>query len=334
MNKINSDKKSCPAKMTTIGGQALIEGIMMRGPERTAVSVRLANGEIDTDFFETKKISDKIKCLGWPVIRGVVNYVESMKFGYKALMHSAEKAGLEKSDESDSMRDSDTEQQNVPEPDEKSSPLFTVLMAVSSVIGVAIAVFLFMALPTFAFNFLETRFAPIAPFKVFVEGTIKIALFIAYLAAVTLMKDIKRVFMYHGAEHKAIFCYEYAEELTTENVMKQKRFHPRCGTSFLIIMLLVAIVFEGALIMIFPVLKTYNILWILLKIALILPICGCGYELIKICGRHYNLFTRIISAPGLWVQRLTTKEPDEKMVEVAITALKAVIPENPEVDKW
>ncbi|MBQ2319010.1 MAG: DUF1385 domain-containing protein, partial [Clostridia bacterium] len=159
-------------------------------------------------------------------------------------------------------------------------------------------------------------------------------IFIIYVAIVSQMKDIKRVFMYHGAEHKTIFCYEHGKELTVENVRTERRFHPRCGTSFLILMLIVSIVFYSIIAKIFPSIAANRFIWMTLKIVCLPIIVGLGYELIKLCGRHDNFFTRIIAAPGVWVQRLTTKEPDDSMIEVAITAMSAVIPENDEDDKW
>ena len=362
---MKKNDKKCRGKMTTIGGQALLEGIMMRGPSKTAVSVRVPSGVIETEYMEEYRIKDKIKFLGFPVIRGIVNYIESMKLGYKALMLSADKAGIEeelsKEEVSEDSSEILTEEPVLDIIDEeisdvviveeeikteekpekkKGSILFGIIMVISTVLGFAIAIVLFMALPTFIYNFLNKLVSSTASpdvlhsWKAVIEGIIKMGIFILYLSLVTLMRDIKRVFQYHGAEHKAIFCYEAGEELTVENIQKYKRFHPRCGTSFLIIMLIVAIVFEGALLVVFPALSTYNALWVALKIALIFPICGCGYELIRICGRFNNLFTKIVSSPGLWVQRLTTKEPEDDMVSVAIEALKAVIPEDSNEDNW
>lgn len=166
------------------------------------------------------------------------------------------------------------------------------------------------------------------------EGVLKIIIFVIYLILVSQMKDIKRVFMYHGAEHKTIFCYEHGNELTVENVRKEKRFHPRCGTSFLILMLIVSIIFYMIIARIFPDLASNIVLWMLIRIACLPLLVGVGFELIKFCGRHDNFVTKIISAPGVWLQRITTKEPDDSMIEVAIEAMTAVIPENSEDDRW
>jgi uncharacterized protein YqhQ len=217
--------------------------------------------------------------------------------------------------------------------DEKLGENFMkVLMVISSVLGVALAVLLFFFLPTWIFQLLGMVFPPLAKtaggaipvWQSITEGLLKIAIFLGYILICSQMKDMKRVFQYHGAEHKTIFCYENDLELTVENVKKMKRFHPRCGTSFLLLMLLVGIVI-GLFIPAFP-----TIPWLrpVIKILLLPLTCGIGYELIKICGKHDNLATKIIAAPGLWAQRITTKEPDETMCEVAIKAMKAVIPDD------
>lgn len=166
------------------------------------------------------------------------------------------------------------------------------------------------------------------------EGVLKIIIFLGYIALTALMKDIKRTYMYHGAEHKSIFCYEKGLPLTVENVRKQIRFHPRCGTSFLVLVLVVSILVSSLVLKIFPALKTVTWAWIIVKILLIPLIMGFGYELIRFCGKHNNLLSKIVAAPGLWVQRLTTKEPEDDMIEVAIAALNEVIPEDPEDDIW
>lgn len=315
---MKSKKGQC--RYTSIGGQALIEGIMMRGPQKTSVCCRTPSGEISTDFIDDKRVKDKIKILGWPVIRGIVNLIESFKLGYKALMISADKSMEEeiKTEEN---------QKGIP------APLMAVLTTLAAIAGVAIAAVLFMYLPAWLFDTLlsdvcQRIFGSVSIAKPVFEGILKMALFIAYIAAVALMKDIKRMFMYHGAEHKTIFCYEHGDELTVENVRKYRRFHPRCGTSFMVLMLIISIVVSSIVGIIFSRLldASFRPLWIAVKILLIPVICGFGYELIKFCGRHDNKLTHIISAPGMWMQRLTTKEPDDSMIEVAIAALKEVLP--------
>ncbi len=300
-------------KYTSIGGQALIEGIMMRGPQKTALAVRKNTGEIHTEFLHFTPIAKKYKILGLPVIRGVVNFAESMINGYKALMLSADISGL--AEEEDGQK--------------PSNAVFASVMAVASVLAVALSVFLFIYLPALLFDGLAYIVGrDISAFASLFEGIVKIIIMVLYMLAVSNMKDIKRVFMYHGAEHKTIFCFEAGLELTPENAAKQKRLHPRCGTSFLILMLLVGILTSSLLNVIFPTIRQIRILWVLIKILLIPLICGLGYELIKICGKYDNTLTRIISAPGMWLQKITTKEPTPDMLEIAITALKAVLPEE------
>lgn len=317
-------KKSC--KYTSIGGQALIEGIMMRGPEKTALAVRLPEGGIDISFLNFTSVSSKHPILKLPVIRGVVSFAESMIQGYKALSVSAEKSGFAEEEGKGEKTEKDKK---------KESAFMAVIMAAASVLAVVLAVVLFVYLPALAFDGIEMIFGKgISGWAPVFEGVIKVVILVAYMALVSLMKDIKRVFMYHGAEHKTIFCYESGEDLTVENVRRQKRFHPRCGTSFLILMVLVSIIVSFIITAAFPGLREITPLWVAVKILLIPLVCGIGYELIKFCGRHDNALTKIISAPGVWLQHITTKEPDDSMIEVAIAAMKEVIPENPEDAKW
>lgn len=314
------------AKYTSIGGQALIEGIMMKSPEKTALAVRMPNKEIDISYFDEKSIKEKYKILGLPIIRGVVGFVESMIQGYKAMMISADKSGFTDFEEEESEEKMSEEKKNL---------FFNIIMVIGVVLGVALAVVLFMLLPRLVVSGLRlvfhTDFSPVV--RSSIEQLIKLSVFVLYVWLVSFMKDIKRVFMYHGAEHKTIFCYEKGLELTVENVRQQKRFHPRCGTSFMILMILISIIFSTVVQMIFP--SVYNIywLWVAVKILLVPIVCGAGYEVLKICGRYDNIVTKIISAPGLWLQRITTCEPEDDMIEIAIAALKACEPENPDVDR-
>ncbi len=304
-------------KKTSIGGQALIEGIMMRGPETTAMAVRHVSGKIIIEEWETAG-KNKPRFMRLPFVRGIFNFIDSLRFGYKCLMRSAELSGLEEEEE---------------EKDKKkgvSPQLMNFLMALSAVLGVAVAVVLFVWLPAFLFRGL-CKAAPAfnhALLRGVFEGVFRIVLFVGYIALVAQMKDIKRVFMYHGAEHKTIFCYEQGKPLTVENIRPECRFHPRCGTSFMILMLLVGMIVS----MLIPDMN--SVLRTVVKILTIPAVVGVGYELIKLAGRKDNLFTRIISAPGLWMQRLTTKEPDDSMIECAIAAMERVIPNDPEADKW
>ncbi len=313
-------------KKTSIGGQALIEGIMMRGPKMTAMAVRNPEGEIVLEKWETE-VSAKKGVRKIPFVRGIFNFIDSMRFGYKCLMRSAEIAGLEEKPKKPEETEGDSSDSK------KGTSLgMTLLMILSVVLGVVLALGLFVALPTFLYSLLA-RFIPFFSednrfLKSAFEGVLKVLILIGYLAAVSLMKDIRRTFMYHGGEHKTIFCYEQGLPLTVENVRAQRRFHPRCGTSFLILMILVSILIS----MLIPVgIPTY--LRVIIKLCLLPLIMGIGYELIKLAGKHDNLFTRIISAPGLWLQRITVLEPDDDMIECAIMAMNEVIP-NDESDNW
>ncbi|MBO5106670.1 MAG: DUF1385 domain-containing protein [Clostridia bacterium] len=346
-------------KKISIGGQALIEGIMMKSPEKTAMAVRTPDKSIDIEYIEEKHIKDKLPFLGWPVLRGVVNFIESMILGYKTLMMSADKSGmtdLEEAEEKEKkrireekkrqkliakgkispdeaeMQSAEGEDNSSADDKKSNSALITVIMVLGVILGVALALFLFMWLPTAIFNGLNHLFSGAIndKFRPLIEGVLKISIFVGYVALTSLTKDIKRVFMYHGAEHKTIFCLENELELNVENVKKQSRFHPRCGTSFMILMLVVGILINLIIVTLFPEITGLTIIWVLIKILMVPLICGIGYELIRFCGKHNNLLTRIISAPGMWVQRLTTKEPEEDMIEVAIAAIEAVLPEDPE----
>ena len=313
-------------KYTAIGGQALIEGIMMKSPEKTALAVRMPDKNIDITYLEDKSIKEKIKFLKLPVIRGVVTFIESMIQGYKAMMISADKSGFTDIEEEDEK----------PISDKKKNAIISAVMIIGTVLGVALSVVLFMALPRYAVSLFglifrtDLRKVALGPA---IEQIIKLAIFVGYVYIVSLTKDIKRVFMYHGAEHKTIFCYEKGLPLTVENVRFQKRFHPRCGTSFLILMILVSIIFSIIIQLIFPGVYKIAWLWIIVKILMIPIVCGAGYEVLKACGKYDNLFIRIISAPGLWLQRITTKEPADDMIEIAIAALKACEPAVPDVDR-
>lgn len=319
--------------MTKIGGQALIEGIMMKGVSKGAMAVRMKDGSIDVEEWELKPKKWYNKT---PIIRGGINFIESMAEGYSYMMKSAEKSG---------MLDEDGEE----EPsrfekwlDEKLGDKLTgVIMAIAMVLGVALAVFLFALVPTYLFDWIETLVqADISMWQSTFEGVLRMVLFVGYMAVVAQMKDIRRTYEYHGAEHKTIACYEADEELTVENVKKHTRFHPRCGTSFIILSLLVSV-------LVYTIVPIKPAEWwgiestalgalarVGIKLLLLPVVVGIAYELIRIAGRHNNLFTRIISAPGLWMQRLTTREPDDKQIEIAIAAIKPVLPKEGEDDRW
>ena len=318
--------KCTTKKITSIGGSALLEGIMMRGPKNTSVAVRKEDGSIYKQDVEFNPIAKKSAFFRIPIIRGIFGFIDSMRLSYKCLMISADVAMEDagKTEEEPSKLEKWLD-------DKLGDKLTSIIMVIAAVLGVALAVFLFFFVPSWLFKFLMSFFPgwdtaswQYSLLKSVFEGMLKIILFISYIAVISLMPDMKRTFMYHGAEHKTIFCYENDLELTVENVKKQSRFHPRCGTSFLIIMLLVGIIIGFFI-------RIENVfLRVVVKILLLPLTMGVGYELIKVCGRYQNTFTRIVSAPGMWAQHITTKEPDDKMMEIAIAAMQDVIPENGE----
>ncbi len=405
-------------RRTSIGGQALLEGIMMRGPGRSSIAVRKPDGGIMLETEETAPLSKKINRI--PIVRGVYSFVSSMMIGYKALMRSAEIAmpedekeegvkssaakpevtpaeaaeAAEKTAETADQAAETAEQAagtaeqaaetaeqaaeaaeqtaeaaeqaaeaaektaetegktaeaatatkesadaagKTPETENKKNGGMTAVMILSAVLGVALALLLFKVIPEAVYGLLAKLFPGMTGagygyslLRSALTGIMKVMILVGYMAAVSQMKDIKRTFMYHGAEHKSIFCYEKGLELTVENVRKQIRFHPRCGTSFLVLSVLVSIFFT----MFIPaqLVPGSEILNVLARTGiglLLLPvIMGCGYELIKFAGRHDNALTKIISAPGVWLQHITTKEPEDGMIECAIAALKEVIPDD------
>lgn len=318
-------EKNINNKKLSIGGQALIEGIMMMGPEGAAVSVRTPDGSIDTEKIQVKHLKDKFKFLGWPIIRGIVNYIESMTFGYKCLMMSAEKSELDDIDAADE-NSSKLDKWLSEHLNEK---VMGVLTAVASVLGIGLAFLLFFYLPTISVKFLnEITNDAIVNFKALFEGIIRMIIFVVYIALVSLMKDIKRTFMYHGAEHKTIFCYENGLELTVENVKKQSRFHPRCGTSFIFVIIIISVIISSAISVAFKGIHDNTALWMIIKLMILPLIAGISYEFIKYAGKHDNVLVKILAAPGLWMQRLTTKEPDEAMIEVALEAFISVLPDD------
>ena len=301
---------------TSVGGQALMEGIMMRGPKKICVAVRKPDGEIDLTMEDVKHHKwQKI-----PFVRGAFSMIENLVLGYRYLMHSAEVSMPEEEQEEPGKLDKWLQ--------EHTGPKFqNFLMGLAAVMGGMLAIVLFMVLPTAIVGGVN-HFVNLGWGKVLLEGALKIAMFVIYLFLCTRMKDIHRLFEYHGAEHKTIACYEAGEELTVENIRRHCRFHPRCGTSFMILVLIVSI-------LLFSVLPWSSTgLRVFLKLLLLQVVMGISYELIKLAGRYDNLATRIISAPGLWLQRLTTFEPDDSMIEVAIAAVKPVLPSRPEDGLW
>lgn len=304
---------------TSIGGQALIEGIMMRGPKKQAMVVRTPDKLVVREE-ELKFIKERYPILGWPIIRGTVNFVSSMASGIRALTFSVE-CMPEEEQEKPSKFDLWIEKKFGGEKAEK------IIIGIAVALGVCLSIGLFVLLPTVIAGALNSA-TDSTILKNLTEGVIRIVIFLIYLWLATKMKEIARVWMYHGAEHKTIFCYEKGLPLTVENARGQSRFHPRCGTSFLILVMIVSI-------LVFSVVSWSNV-WMRmgLRILLLPVVVGISYELIKWAGRNDNLLTRIVSAPGKALQRLTTKEPDDSMLEVAIEAIKLVIPEKEGEDKW
>ncbi len=382
-------KNEC--KKTSIGGQALIEGIMMRGPKYTAMAVRDPQGKMVLEKWKTSA-KEPPKWAKLPIVRGVYSFISSMVTGYKSLMRSAEISGLEEAEEelrrekeekkakklakkkglteAEAVAEATEYPENQEEPavaesvevklgeatkektekakkdkkDKKeSSPLVAAVMVIGSVLGVVLSVGLFIVLPVWIYKWCT----PIIPesvtsnmwldtlVKSVFEGVLRIIVLVIYMLLVSLMKDIRRTFRYHGAEHKTIFCYEHGNKLTVENVRREGRFHPRCGTSFLILMLIVGIFVSFFIDPLFLLITKdptifdttkYTVMRTGIKLLLTPIIMGLGYELIKFAGRHDNIVTKIISAPGVWLQHITVLEPDDGMIECAIKAFVEVMP--------
>lgn len=314
---MKKEKKMKNPRLGTVGGEAVLEGVMMKSGDRYAVSVRKEDGSIQTVRDSCVSIRKRVKILNIPVVRGVVNMVETMMLSYKALSISAEAMGIDEAEEESRFEKWLREK--------LGKNIMDIVMGISMVLGVALGVGLFFFLPIWITKGIDAvAGGSLGWLKNVIEGLIKIAIFVGYLWAVSLMKDIRRTFEYHGAEHKSIFCYESGEELTPENVAKFKRFHPRCGTSFLFVMLILSIFINSL-----PFVTWDNMLLRMVTKLLLLPlIVGIGYELLMFTGKHDNAFTRIIAAPGMWMQRLTTREPDLEQIAVAIRSIKAVLPEE------
>ena len=315
-------EKNC--RLGTVGGQAVIEGVMMKNKDEFALAVRMPEGNIRVTKDKCKSVKEKFKFLGWPIIRGVVNMIESLILSMKTLTISADAFGIEEEET----------KFEIWLKEKFGKSLLDFVMVIAMILGVALGVGLFFFLPLFISSSLfdkageETKW-----YATLIEGGIKIAIFVGYIWLVSFMKDIKRVFEYHGAEHKTIFCYEAGEDLTPENVKKYKRFHPRCGTSFIFVILLLSIL-VSSIVYSFPIMKSNIILKFASKLLTLPLTVGIGYEFIRFAGKHDNVITRILSAPGLWMQRITTREPDETQIEVAIASLKCALPEEfPEAEE-
>lgn len=301
---------------TTIGGQAVLEGVMMKGVLRSAMAIRKPDGSIHLETWDNP-------ARHWynrkPFIRGIFNFIETLASGYRCLMRSADISteGLETEEPSKFDRWLE---------EKCGDKLMKVISAVSSVIGILLALGLFMFLPSFLVGLLQP-WLPEWSMSI-LEGLIKMVILLGYLAAVSLIPDMRRLFQYHGGEHKTIACYEAGEELTVENVRRFPRFHPRCGTSFLFLILLVSILVNSVVTWDNALIRT------LLKVVLLPVVVSIAYELIRLAGRVDNIFTRILSWPGLKIQHLTTREPDDDQIEVAIASMKPVLPEVKGEDEW
>ena len=324
--------KSCTFK-TSIGGQALMEGILMRGVDRQAIVCRKADGTLETKVEPLKLIKDRYPILGVPVIRGVVTFLDSMVKGMNALTYSAELLPEEEQAEP-SKFDLWLEKKLGSEKAEKA------FIGIAVVLGILLAVGLFVLLPAFLFELLPESIGLIT--RCIIEGIIRIIIFLVYLFLCTRMKEIKRMFSYHGAEHKTIFCYEKGLPLTVENVRKQSRFHPRCGTSFLVVIMIISIFVVSFMTWVLSLIPgiaalpnfAAALVRMLAKLLVLPIIVGVTYEINRWVGRHDNWLSAIIAWPGKQIQHLTTFEPDDGMMECAIEALRLVIPEEEGADRW
>jgi len=298
-------------KPKAVGGQAVIEGVMMKGVEDIAIAVRKPDGEIVVKKEKLKSNRKKISKI--PIIRGMFTFVDSMVLGVNALLYSAEFVDVEEEEKKKASKLDEFLEKNI--------------IWISVVISIVFSVGLFILLPTVLVGIFKAYIDNTLILNG-IEGIVRIAIFLGYILAISGMKDIRRVFEYHGAEHKSIFCYEHGEELTVENVRKYGRLHPRCGTSFLFIVMIVSI-------LLFSLFSWSGVLMrLLIRILLIPIVAGISYEIIKWAGKSESKLSCIVSAPGMWLQKLTTREPDDKQIEVAVEALKNVLVPDPEADNW
>ena len=326
--------KCCEKFKTMIGGQALIEGIMMRGPEKDAIVVRHEDG-LKTDVTQ-RKVRPKNSVLSWPFIRGAVNFFDAQVAGVKALMRSADLSG-EVQEEEPSKFDLWLEKKL------GNEKFQNLVMGIAVAIGLGLSIVLFFLLPMLVSGFMD-RFVSNLLVLNLIEGAVRMLIFFGYMLLVSKMKEMQRVFAYHGAEHKTICCYEAGLPLTVENVRVQTRKHPRCGTSFLLIVMILSIlvfsIASSLLLTIVPALELFRgkfifrLLMIVYKLLLLPLVVSISYEINRWVGRHDNFFTRLLTAPGIWFQNFTTKEPDDDMIEVGIAALQAVLPEEEGADRW
>lgn len=321
--------ETCPTYKTMIGGQALIEGIMMMGPTKKAMVCRKPDGDLAVEVSDRKLVKDRHPIFGWPLVRGVVNFGSSMANGVKALMWSAE---FYPEDE-DAPAEEPSKFEVWLEKKLGSEKAFSFFITLAVIAGMAFSIGLFFVLPTLITSGILHFFPGFPDWgRNLAEGMTRIVIFVLYLFLCSKMKDIRRTFQYHGAEHKTIFCYEQGLELTVENVRKQPRHHPRCGTSFLFVVIVLSILISSVVFSFFPMTNPLARTGMHL---LMLPfLVAVTYELNRYVGGHDNLFCRMIRTPGLWLQNFTTFEPDDSMIEVGITAFLAVLPEEQGKDLW
>ena len=312
------NNSSCNYK-TSIGGQALIEGILMRGPKKQAIVCRTKDGLVEK-VEDLKFIKDRFPILGWPLIRGCAIFLSSMINGMNALTYSASLVPIEEQGEPDKL-DQWIEAHFSEEKAKK------IIIGVAVVLGIALSLFLFIFLPALIVSFFK-KLTDNFFVRNIAEGLTRVVILLTYMKLVTLTPDVKRLFSYHGAEHKTIFCYEHGKALTVENVRPESRFHPRCGTSFLLVVVVVSILVNS-------VVRVHNT-WARMGFhLLLLPlVVGISYEINRWCGLHDNWLSAVLSAPGKWLQRITTNEPDDSMIECAIRAMELVIPEEQGSDAW
>ena len=321
---------------TMIGGQALIEGIMMMGPDKCATVVRNKEG-IKTKV-EPRKKTGKFSVKKIPFIRGIFNFCGSMKTGVSALMYSAD---VYAADEDGAPAEKQSKLDAWLEKKLSSEKAQSVVITLAVVMGILFSVALFILLPSLLGEFIERWVTNNELVRNLLEGVLRIVIFLAYMFLISRMEDMKRVFSYHGAEHKTIRCYEAKLPLTVENVRQQTRLHPRCGTSFLFVVIIVSIlVFSVASVILRPITSEFDsgilnaLVRMVLKLLLLPIVVGISYEFNRLVGRYDNALTRALSAPGMWLQHLTTNEPDDSMIEVGIAALTAVLPQQEGDDKW
>ena len=311
-------EKSCSFR-TSIGGQALIEGILMRGPKKQAIVCRTKDGLVEK-VEELKFIKDKYPILGWPIIRGCAIFLSSLINGMTALTYSADLVPLEEQGEPDKLDKWIEEHFS----EEKAKKL---IIGVAVVLGIALSLFLFVFLPTFLVGLIKPL-KELFFLRNLLEGALRVVILLCYMKLCSLEKDVKRLFAYHGAEHKTIFAYEHGKELTVENVRPESRFHPRCGTSFLLVVMVVSILVNSV------VKVSATLPRIACHLALLPLVVGISYEINRWCGMHDNALSAVLSAPGKWLQRITTVEPDDSMIECAIRAMELVIPDEKGTDEW